>query len=180
METNDKKRTITIAVVTGVIALLFGLCLGALVGGAGGFLLGRQMNAQPVGEYNSEEADGPRLVIPDAAATPQTPIMPNLRNQNGALVREVVAGTPAADAGLRMGDIITAVDDLPLDRNHRLVDVIAGYKPGDRVTLKVQRGMQTRTVEVTLGENPEDRTRPFLGIYYLDLPLEQPDTNPGS
>lgn len=177
METSDKNRTTTIAVVTGIIALLFGLCLGALVGGAGGFLLGRQTSSQSGGEYVPDRIQ----VTPRVEVTPGAPVLPNLLNRSGALVREVIADTPAAAAGLRMGDIITAVDDIPIDANHRLADVLSQYRPGDRVTLEIQRGMRSRTtsVSVTLGENPNDRSRAYLGIYYVELPIDDTDMEPG-
>ncbi len=180
METNDKNRTTTIALVTGVIALLFGLCLGALVGGAGGFLLGRQTGAQSGGEYMPERSQvPPRVEV--TPVVPALPGMPNLLNQTGALVREVIAGTPAAAAGLRVGDIITAVNDVPIDANHRLADVLAQYRPGDKVTLEVQRGMRGRaaSISVTLGQNPENSARAYLGVYYIELPVDDTDLEPG-
>lgn len=183
METNDKNRTTTIAVVTGVIALLFGLCLGALVGGAGGFLLGRQTGARFSSQYLPEApAVPPVQVMPRSQATPMVPalpVLPNLLNRSGALVREVVAGSPAEAAGLRVGDVITAVDNTPVDTNHPLVDVLGQYQPGDKVTLEVQRGARTRSLNVTLGGHPDDKTRPYLGIRYIELPVDQMLPNPG-
>ncbi len=180
METNEKNRATTIAVVTGVIALLFGLCLGAVVGGAGGFLLGRQTGVQ----YSEEYIPGRIQVTPRVGVTPMAPtlpVMPNLLNRSGALVREVIAGTPAAAAGLRVGDVITAVNDVPIDANHRLADVLSQYQPGDRVTLEIQRGVRGRTasVSITLGENPENPARAYLGIYYTELPIDDTDLEPG-
>lgn len=179
METNDKNRTTTIAVVTGIIALLFGLCLGALAGATGGFLLGRQTAARSAGEYVPDRIElTPRIQVTPQA--PQLPVLPGLLGASGALVREVIEGTPAAAAGLRVGDIITAVDNAPVDANHRLVDVLRQYRPGDRVTLTIQRNMRrTLSVSVTLGQHPDDPARAYLGVYYVELPIDDTDLEPG-
>jgi S1-C subfamily serine protease len=65
----------------------------------------------------------------------------------------VVAGGPAAQAGLQPGDIITAVDGTALDATHPLDMVMSQHAPGDTVTLDVLRG-QTVQVQVTLGTRP--------------------------
>jgi putative serine protease PepD len=76
----------------------------------------------------------------------------------GAAVGEVVQGGPAASAGLRAGDVVTAVDGTPIDGSADLVAAIAAKKPGDRITLTVARGSGTETVTATLGTQPAQRT----------------------
>jgi S1-C subfamily serine protease len=75
-------------------------------------------------------------------------------SQPGALVQSVAAGTPAAAAGLRAGDLITAVDGTAVRGPSGFVAAIAAHNPGDRITLKVQRGSATVTLTATLGEQP--------------------------
>ena len=58
----------------------------------------------------------------------------------GALVGAVTSGGPAADAGLRTGDTITAIDGKKVADSNALISVIAGHDPGDKVTLTVRRG----------------------------------------
>jgi putative serine protease PepD len=72
----------------------------------------------------------------------------------GALVQGVTGGGPAADAGLRGGDIITALGGTAVKGTNDLVAAIATHKPGDRVELSVRRGSQTIKVTVTLGTQP--------------------------
>jgi putative serine protease PepD len=72
----------------------------------------------------------------------------------GALVGSVASGSPAADAGLRAGDVITAIDSTPLTSGDALVAAIAGHQPGDQLTLTIHRDSQTRNVSVTLGTQP--------------------------
>ena len=73
----------------------------------------------------------------------------------GALVYSTVAGGPAAKAGLKAGDIITAVDGQPTPSAGALAAVLAGLKPGQTVPVSVthQDGSQS-TVRVTLGQLP--------------------------
>ncbi len=67
----------------------------------------------------------------------------------------VVAGSPAARAGLAAGDIITAIDGTSLDATHTLDLLLGQRKPGDQVTLSVLRDGKTSTVTVTLGTRPQ-------------------------
>ncbi|MEU1277011.1 trypsin-like peptidase domain-containing protein [Streptomyces sp. NPDC005805] len=68
----------------------------------------------------------------------------------------VTPGGPAAKAGLRSGDVITAFDDKPIDSGPTLISEIWTHKPGDRVTLTYERDGKERTAEVTLGERKGD------------------------
>ena len=72
----------------------------------------------------------------------------------GAQVGSVSAGTPAASAGLKAGDVITAVDGKRIAGPSDLVAAIAAHHPGDRLDLAVRRGSDTLTVPVTLGSQP--------------------------
>jgi membrane-associated protease RseP (regulator of RpoE activity) len=66
----------------------------------------------------------------------------------------VIPGSPADQAGLRAGDIITAVDGTTLDATHRLDQVLGGYAAGDTVHMDVLRDGRHVTVSVTLGTRP--------------------------
>lgn len=68
----------------------------------------------------------------------------------GALVEEVTPGGPAQQAGLRRGDVITAVDGRPVADAQTLIIAIRANAPGDRITLRVVRGTEQFTAEVTL------------------------------
>jgi len=79
--------------------------------------------------------------------------------QSGALIQSsrhgmaaVQPGTAAAKAGLREGDIITAIDDKQLDGSTSLRQLLLLHKPGDTITLSVLRDGKTSSVQVTLGE----------------------------
>ncbi len=73
---------------------------------------------------------------------------------SGALVGSVVAGGPAADAGLEEGDLITAIGGTKVDGPNALVAAIADHKPGDSIKVTVRRNGETSTETVTLGTQP--------------------------
>jgi putative serine protease PepD len=72
----------------------------------------------------------------------------------GALVGAITAGGPAASAGLKAGDVVTAIDGHAVKGTSDLVADLAARKPGDTITLTVERGRQTRQVKTTLGTQP--------------------------
>ena len=75
-----------------------------------------------------------------------------LERSRGALVAEVAPGGPAAKAGLRASDVITSVNQTAIRDAHELPRVIATYKPGTKVTLKVVREKRDQSLEATLDE----------------------------
>ena len=75
--------------------------------------------------------------------------------RNGLLVTKVPAGGPTAGAGIRAGELITAVDGTATPDPATLADVLAALRPGRAVTVAVARPDGTRqTVRVTLGQYP--------------------------
>lgn len=76
----------------------------------------------------------------------------NVEATSGALVQEVSADSPAEAAGLQTGDIVTAVNEEPVDEERTLRDRLFAYEPGDTVSLTVTRAGEMLTVEATLAE----------------------------
>jgi 2-alkenal reductase len=83
---------------------------------------------------------------------PQTAIERNLSLTDGALLQEVVGGSPADQAGLRVGDIITAVNGQRLDERHPLVSLLIEHVAGDTISLEILRDGSTFQTNLTLGE----------------------------
>src|SRR5581483_465821 len=77
-------------------------------------------------------------------------VQPSL-NPIGAGVARVLAGTPAARAGLKAGDVIVELGSAQIGGPDDLSAVIDGKKPGDRIRVTYIRGGKTHTVTVTLG-----------------------------
>ena len=73
----------------------------------------------------------------------------------GQTVVEVVDGGPSDDAGLQVGDVITAFDGQEITPQSSLIDLLFGRAPGDTVTVTVDREGASQSFQVTLGERPE-------------------------
>ena len=67
---------------------------------------------------------------------------------------QITEESPAAKAGLKAGDIIKAVDKKPIAKYEELAQQIRTHKIGDKLTLTIQRGKETREIVVTLGRRP--------------------------
>lgn len=80
----------------------------------------------------------------------------------GLVVRHAVPDSPAADAGIERGDVITAIDGQAVTEFEALSDAVKAKSPGDTVTLSVIKDGQdnpdaaAEDIEVTLGERPEE------------------------
>ncbi len=99
----------------------------------------------------------------------------------GVVLSDVLPSGPGAQAGLRPGDVVVALDGKPME-NARQLDVnLYRRAPGETVTLSVRRGSQSLDVPVQVVERPEDPDRflslvtpernlvPRLGVLALEL-----------
>ncbi|MCL2631728.1 MAG: trypsin-like peptidase domain-containing protein [Coriobacteriia bacterium] len=71
----------------------------------------------------------------------------------GAHVDSVVSGSPAAQVGIRPGDIIVRIGDVPIATSSEVVLEVRGHKVGDWVTVIVVRGESRLTFDVQLGSD---------------------------
>ena len=76
----------------------------------------------------------------------------------GAQIGTVRAGGPAAAAGLKTGDVITAIDGAAIANANKLTAAISSHQPGDSIRLSVTRGGSTLTITVKLGTRPATTT----------------------
>jgi Do/DeqQ family serine protease len=88
----------------------------------------------------------------------------NLPRPEGVLVKSVYPGSPAAEAGVKTGDALIAVDGTEVDDMQGLNYRIATHKPGDVVKLHVASGGQQRDVAVTLALPPENPPRQTTAV----------------
>jgi putative serine protease PepD len=75
-------------------------------------------------------------------------------DSKGVRLTEVRTETPAARAGLQVGDVVTAIDGRKVTQASELGTAIDAKQPGDTVTLTYLRGGKTATAKVTLGTRP--------------------------
>ncbi len=80
-----------------------------------------------------------------------------LREVRGVLVNSVEAGGPAERAGIRAGDIITAVNGTRVDDANALRNHIAGTAPGSDVALTILRDGREQQIHARLTELPADK-----------------------
>ncbi len=87
------------------------------------------------------------------------------KDGGGVLVQSVKEGGPAAKAGLKVGDFVTAVDGKPVESAWNIGDLLDDKKAGDSVRLDVIRNHQRQTLMATL----EERELP-MKVRTLDIP----------
>jgi S1-C subfamily serine protease len=88
---------------------------------------------------------------PVALAEPQRQVD---HRESALLVVGVTAGSPAAAAGLVVGDVILDFDGQAVDTPEDLLDLLAGDRVGRQVPLRILRGTSAVTLNVTVGERP--------------------------
>jgi len=89
-----------------------------------------------------------QTVTADAAA------QAGLSVDHGEYVVQVSSGGPAEKAGVQQGDVILSIDGQTIDAQHSFAEVLFTHKPGDVISVDLQRGDKKITVKLTLGERP--------------------------
>jgi S1-C subfamily serine protease len=77
------------------------------------------------------------------------------QTEDGAVVYQIAPGGPVAATDLRPGDRIVKIEDRAIKEPGDLSDAVLDFKPGDRVSLAVERGGDQRTIDVQLGDRPD-------------------------
>lgn len=72
----------------------------------------------------------------------------------GALITEVYRGTPAEKAGMKLGDILVAVEGLPVKDSSTMLNLVSALPPGKQATLKIVRAQQETDLKVVIGRRP--------------------------
>ena len=143
------------ALLVGVFLVLTLTCAVSLLwGGMLGFALGRATAPErhamqmPLDPFEFDP-------LPDLPQPPYEGNRPWLgvyyqMQEAGALVTRVIDGSPAQEARLQAGDIITEVDGRSVDENRPLGEIIQRYSPGDRIELTILRNGRERVLRVQL------------------------------
>ena len=81
-----------------------------------------------------------------------------LKKAGGALVSSVEDGSPAAQAGLKAGDVVLKIEGDEIGSSIDLSARVAGMKPGSTAKLEVWREGKPQQIAVTVGETPSSKT----------------------
>ena len=111
--------------------------------------VGFSVPSNTIAEVVAKLVKGEKVEHPYLGVSIQTPA-----SRSGAQVARVQSGSPAADAGLKAGDVITSFGDDTIASPDDLTAAVATKQPGDQVSLTYVRNGATKTVEVTVGTRP--------------------------
>lgn len=120
--------------------------------------LGRETNEMSAADPPTnppEKSDGPTEPAADraSASTTEKPFgwigVSTKNDRHGAFVTDVTAESPAAQAGIHVGDVILTLDGRPV-KSEEFQTLVAAYKPGTRVPLSYARGSSTHEVWITV------------------------------
>jgi serine protease DegS/serine protease DegQ len=78
-----------------------------------------------------------------------------LGDARGAIIAGVLRGGPADRAGVKPGDLLTAIDDAPVSDPQAMLNLVAALAPGSSAKMQVKRKSQTLELTVTVGRRPK-------------------------
>lgn len=162
----EKKNWTWLWILLAVVSILLSCALGAVAGGISGYMIAKKVS-QPSGQVIVPTPPRLQQVPFQTPAPVPTPKPPARQTRLAAMVVNIVPNGPAEDAGLRLGDMIYAVDDQVITQERDLAALIGQYRPGDEITLYILRRGERKEISVRLGENPNKPGKvPWLGIEY--------------
>jgi serine protease Do len=88
----------------------------------------------------------------------------DLPRPGGVLIKNVYGGSPAAQAGLKPGDVVLQIDRIDVDDMQALNYRVATHHPGDVVKVRIANGRKTREVSLTVATPPESTPRQLTSI----------------
>jgi len=88
----------------------------------------------------------------------------DLPRPGGVLIKNVYGGSPAAQAGLKPGDVVLQIDRIDVDDMQALNYRVATHHPGDFVKVRIANGRKTREVSLTVATPPESTPRQLTSI----------------
>jgi S1-C subfamily serine protease len=111
--------------------------------------------AQPIIEDLRLGRTAAFLGVTTDTVTPSLAQERDLSVDSGALVLDVTEDTPAEDAGIEVGDVIVEIDGSVIDGSGDVPTAIRSHRPGDAISVVVDRSGERLTLDATLTERPE-------------------------
>ena len=94
-----------------------------------------------------------------SAIEPAEALRLGLNRVSGALVEIVHPNTPAAAAGLRVGDVVLRIEDVDLRDENHLINVVSALPPGQKIKLTVWRDRKALDAEIVVGDYSGQKVR---------------------
>jgi serine protease Do len=91
------------------------------------------------------------------SVTPEIASSLGLKDNKGAIVADVVAGGPAAKAGIEQGDIVTALNGQAIDDNTDLTRKVAAVPAGEQAVFTINRSGKPLQLKATIGNRPNEK-----------------------
>jgi Do/DeqQ family serine protease len=82
-----------------------------------------------------------------------------LPDARGAIIAGVLRGGPADKAGVKPGDVLTAINGAPVSDPQSMLNLVAALQPGSAAKIKLRRQAQALEVSVTVGRRPKPQLR---------------------
>ena len=147
-----------VATVCTATGLMLGGGIGLITGGTAGYAIGRAQSTHveprieiPIPQPPGDEGWRPPKEAPEMEMRPYLGVRYETV-EDGAQIIAVDPGSPAAQAGLREGDVIMTVDGEPVaEGNPDLTTRILEHEPWEKIGVRVRRGDEELELEVTLG-----------------------------
>jgi Do/DeqQ family serine protease len=82
-----------------------------------------------------------------------------LGDARGTIIAGVLRGGPADRAGVKPGDLLTAINDVPVSDPQAMLNLVAGLAPGSSAKMRLQRQAQTLELTATVGRRPKPQPK---------------------
>jgi putative serine protease PepD len=131
---------------------------------AQGRVVGVNAQGRAAGVSFAISADTVRRVVPQLiddgrAETAYLGVGVGEVTDRGTRIASTAAGGPAAEAGLRAGDVVVSIGGRPTTEDGALPSAIAAHRPAERVAVRIRRDGRDRTITVRLGRQPASSAR---------------------
>jgi S1-C subfamily serine protease len=112
-------------------------------------------------EFGNTLDDGAFLGVGSLAINSDLLVHFGVKAGHGILIDQVIKGSPAAKAGIKVGDVLVNLDGRGVDSPGRLRSLMSSFKGGDNVRLEVVRNRQLLNVEVVLANRDQSMLEPL-------------------